>query len=420
MQNKRALFIIFVTILLDLVGFGMILPILPFYAESFGASPTQIGLMSASFSLMQFIFAPMWGRLSDRIGRRPIILMSLFFSSLSLIFFGSATSLFMLFLARIFAGIFMANFSAAQAYIADVTTPEDRAKGMGMVGAAFGLGFIFGPTIGGVLSSVSVLSKLETLWHSLTTFDITGVLTTNPFSVPAYFAASLALLNTIGAFFYLPESRTAEGIAVAKAEQSKNHSRFELIKASLFHPIIGIFVTLFFLITLAFANLESTFALFTERVHGYTAEDNGYLFAYIGVLIAIVQGGLIGPLTHKFGEQRVLIVGLFTQGFGFFFLPYTSNLIGLLLVTGIISTGNGLTNPTLQSLISRNTDSNKQGGVLGVSQSLGSLARVFGPAWGGFFFDTLGVPAPYWSGGIMLLGCGILALWVVNKRLKNN
>ncbi|MCA9734085.1 MAG: MFS transporter [Deferribacteres bacterium] len=419
MKNKGALFIIFITIFVDLVGFGIILPILPFYAENFGANATQIGLLSASFSLMQFIFAPFWGRLSDRIGRRPIIIMSLFFSSISLVFFGSAQNLAMLFAARIFAGIFMANFSAAQAYIADITTPEDRAKGMGLVGAAFGLGFIFGPSIGGLLSSTPILSFLESAFTSITHIDMSGVLTAHPYRIPAYFAALLALLNTLGAFKYLPESRTKEDIAATLAEGKSSHSRFELMKKSLLTPIVGIFVVLYFLVTLAFANLEATFALFTEHVHHYTSTDNGYLFAYIGVVIAIVQGGLIGPLTHRFSEGSVLIAGVVIQGAAFFFLPYTSSLASLLLITGLISVGNGLTNPTLQSLISCNTDRTKQGGVLGITQSFGSLARVIGPAWGGFFFDQIGVAAPYWSGGILLLMCSWLA-WFATQNMRNS
>ena len=422
MKNKGALFIIFITIFIDLVGFGIILPIIPFYAEKFGASPTQIGFLAAAFSLMQFIFAPFWGRLSDRVGRRPIIIMSIFLSSISLVFFASAQNLIMLFAARIFAGIFMANFSAAQAYIADITTDEDRAKGMGLVGAAFGLGFIFGPSIGGILSNPGVLSSMESFYHLVTRHDITGLLVNNPYRIPAFFAALLALMNSLGALKFLPESCTPESLAAAKAEQREKHSRLHLIKQSVFHPIIGIFVILFFLITLAFANLEATFALFTERVYNYTSTDNGYLFAYIGVIMAIVQGGLIGPLTHRMGEGKILIIGLAIQGFGFLLLPYTAQFITLLLVIGLISVGNGLTNPSLQSLISRNTNKSKQGGVLGITQSLGSMARVIGPIWGGFFFDKLGVPAPYWSGGIMLIFCSYLAWWALQNmnRTKAN
>ena len=390
MKRLAPLTIIFITLFLDLLGFGMILPVLPFYAEHFGASAFHIGLLSASFSLMQFLFAPVWGRLSDRVGRRPIILMSLLGSAVSLTLFGLAQSLTMLFIARIFAGIFMANLSAAQAYIADITPPEERAKGMGLVGAAFGLGFIFGPTLGGVLSPLGL-------------------------SIPAYVAAGLALLNFVSAFFLLPESRPRDAL-----ERSRYHKRlsafdFRQFQKAIFHPLVGLFLVLYFLITLAFANLEATFALMTERHFGYDARDNGYIFAYIGIIAAIMQGGLIGPLTKRFKEGRLLTTGLILQGAGFLFLPYTRSLLPLLAFLGLIAIGNGLTNPSLQSLISRNTHEDQQGGVLGVSQSLGSLARVLGPSWGGWFFDWLGVPAPYWSGGILLFLCAALSLYALHN-----
>ncbi len=394
MKRKAPLVIIFVTLFLDLLGFGMILPILPFYAESFGANAFEIGLLSASFSLMQFLFAPFWGRISDRVGRRPIILMSLMGSSISLLLFGLASNLTMLFIARIFAGIFMANLSAAQAYIADITPPEERAKGMGLVGAAFGLGFIFGPTFGGVLSAKGL-------------------------SFPAYVASGLALLNFIGAFFLLPESRSKE--AINHSRYHKRLSAFDLhqFRKAIFHPLVGLFLVLFFFVTLAFANLEATFALMTERNLHYNAKDNGYLFAYIGVLVAIVQGGLIGPLTRRYGEGKLLTTGLILQAVGFLFLPYLHTLPPMLIMLGLVAVGNGLSTPSLQSLISRNTHEDQQGGVLGVSQSLGSLARVLGPAWGGWFFDWLGVPAPYWSGGILLFLCAGLSYYAVANLQKN-
>ncbi len=394
MKKLAPLAIIFITLFLDLLGFGMILPVLPFYAENFGANAFFIGLLSASFSLMQFIFAPIWGRISDRIGRRPIILMSLLGSSISLTLFGLAQSLLMLFVARIFAGIFMANLSAAQAYIADVTPPEERAKGMGLVGAAFGLGFIFGPTLGGILSPLGL-------------------------AVPAYVAAGLALVNFLSAYFFLPESRSREAI-----ERSRYHQKFSAFdlhqfKKSIFHPLVGLFLILFFFVTLAFANLEATFALMTERHFGYDAKNNGYLFAYIGILAALMQGGLIGPLTRKFGEGKLLTTGLILQAVGFLFLPYVHTLALLMVFLGLIAIGNGMSYPSLQSLISRNTHEDQQGGVLGVSQSMGSLARVLGPTWGGWFFDALGVPAPYWSGGILLFLCAGLSAYAVFNLRKN-
>ena len=409
MKKKAPLVIIFITIFLDLVGFGMVIPVLPFYAEHFGASALHIGMLAASFSLMQFIFAPIWGRLSDRVGRRPIILMSLVGSTGSLLLFGLASSLAFLFVARILAGIFMANISAAQAYIADVTPPEQRAKGMGLMGAAFGLGFIFGPAIGGVLSNTAVLENINQLYATLSGTPVMQVIEADKYRIPFFFAAFLSLLNTLSAWMYLPESRTREELEKARTSPAGSQSRFARIKAALSKPGVGGLILLFFVITVAFANLEATFALMTERNLHFDATENGYLFVFIGLIAAVVQGTLIGPLTRKFGESRLLVTGLAMQGSGFFFLPYMMSLPDLLPFLAIVSVGNALSSPCLHSLISKNTDRDEQGGVLGITQSMGSLARVVGPVWGGWFFDLFGVPAPYWSGGILLLICASFA-----------
>lgn len=390
MRRVAPLAIIFITIFVDLVGFGIILPVLPFYALAFDASATQIGLLAASYSLMQFIFSPVWGRLSDRFGRRPILLMSLLGSSISLALFGLANSLAGLFVARLLAGTFTANVATAQAYIADVTSDAERARGMGLVGAAFGLGFIFGPAIGGVLSQYG-------------------------YAVPAYFAAALALINFGSALLLLPESRTRQELNAARVQ--KNSSRFNVraIREALTHPLVGIFLIVYFLFILAFSNMEATFALLTEHNFGYDARENGYLFTFIGVVIAVMNGALIGPLARRFGEGTLLTSGLMLQALTFVLLPYMRSLLQLLIVAGLIAVGNGLSSPSLHSLISRNTTRERQGGTLGVSQSMGSLARVFGPSMGGWFFDVFGVPAPYWSGGILMLACALLSIVATNN-----
>jgi multidrug resistance protein len=394
MRQRPPLVIIFLTVFVDLVGFGIVLPVMPFYAEHFGASAFQIGLMASSYSFMQFIFAPIWGRISDRIGRRPIIIMSLFGSAVSLFIFGLAQSLTVLFIARIFAGTFTANIPTAQAYIADVTTAENRAKGMGLIGAAFGLGFIFGPSIGGLLSPLG-------------------------YSVPAFFASGLALINGISAIFLLPESRPRE---IALASQHAQRSRFDIgnLKAALGEPRLRIYVILFFLVTFSFANLEATFALLTERIMNFGAKENGYLFAFIGVVVAIVQGGLIGLLVKKFGESRLVIIGLAVLTIGFVALPHSPHLRWLLLNVAIVSIGSGVANPSINSLISRNTSEDMQGGVLGISQSLSSLARVLGPAWGGWAFGKWGHTSPYWSGATILVGCVALSMYANMKTEPAN
>ena len=387
-MKKSPLIIIFFTVFIDLVGFGIVLPLLPFYAQTFGATALLVGLLSTSFSLMQFLFAPLWGRLSDRVGRRPIILLGLLGSSVSYLVFGLANSLLVLFLSRILAGIAGANISTAQAYIADSTPPEGRAKGMGLIGAAYGLGFIFGPAIGGTLSQFG-------------------------YGVPAFFASGLALCNCLAAYFLLPESLNSQ----SQTFTSRRGLSLAGICGGLRHPELGIFLGCFFISTFAFANLESTFALMTQRKFGLDARHNGYLFAYIGVLITIMQGVLIGRLVKKFGERKLVVIGLFSMIFGLGLLPFSPSLRYLLLVLVFLTFGSGVTNPSITSLISQITGAEDQGGILGVTQSLASLARILGPAWGGFTFDRFGFQYPYITGGIfMALAFGI-SLVAVRRRI---
>ncbi len=387
-MKRSPLVIIFFTVFIDLVGFGIVLPLLPFYAQIFGATALLVGLLSTSFSLMQFLFAPLWGRISDRIGRRPIILLGLLGSSVSYLVFGLANSLLLLFLSRILAGIAGANISTAQAYIADSTPPERRAKGMGLIGAAYGLGFIFGPAIGGTLSHYG-------------------------YSVPAYFASVLALCNCLAAYFLLPESLNSPNRTFA-GRQGLN---FAGIQRGLRHPELGAFFACFFISTFAFANLESTFALMTQKRFGLDARHNGYLFAYIGVLITIMQGALIGRLVKRFGERKLVVTGLFSMIFGLGLLPFSSSLQYLLLVLVALTFGSGVTNPSITSLISQITGAEDQGGILGVGQSLASLARILGPVWGGFTFDRFGFQYPYITGGIFMAVAFGISLVAVRRRI---
>ncbi|HVN79213.1 MAG TPA: MFS transporter [Terriglobia bacterium] len=380
-MKKSPLLIIFVTVFLDLVGFGIVLPLLPFYAQNFGATALVIGLLSTSFSLMQFLFAPLWGRISDRIGRRPIILLGLLGSSVSYLIFGLASSLLILFISRICAGIAGANISTAQAYIADSTPPEKRAKGMGLIGAAYGLGFIFGPAIGGVLSRYAL-------------------------NLPPLVASALAFGNFIGALFLLPESLQPEN----RTSHSHRGLNFVRMKRALQHPQLGIFLSLFFISTFAFANLEATFALMTQKRFGFNAHENGYLFAYIGVLITIMQGALIGRLVKWVGERKLISTGLFCMIFGLGLLPYASHVLGLLLTLAVLTFGQGVTNPSISSSISQVTGPEDQGGILGVAQSMGSMARILGPIWGGLVFDRLGYQYPYVTGGLFMTLAFVLSI----------
>ncbi|MEW5975008.1 MAG: MFS transporter [Acidobacteriota bacterium] len=379
-MKKSPLLILFVTVFLDLVGFGIVLPILPFYAESFGATALMVGLLSTSYSLMQFLFAPFWGWFSDRVGRRPVILVGLLGSSVSYLIFGAANTLPVLFLSRIFAGIAGANIATAQANIADSTEPQNRARGMGLIGAAYGLGFIFGPAIGGLLSPFG-------------------------YGVPAFFASGLAFCNFVAATQFLPETLKPEG----NRSKSKGWNLGRLGR-TLRYQELGLYLALFFIATFAFANLEATFALMTERKFGYNAHHNGLLFAYIGVLITVMQGGFIGLLVKRFGEQRLVRIGLFSMVLSLALLPYAAGLATLLLVLVALSFGHGAAGPSITSLISQLSGQDDQGGTLGMAQSLASLARILGPVWGGFTFDRFGFQYPYLTGSLFMAVAFLLSL----------
>jgi multidrug resistance protein len=366
------LVIIFITVFIDLLGFGLIIPLLPFYAESFGASAFAIGLLGTSFSLMQFLFSPIWGRWSDRIGRKPIILLGLFGSGASYLMLALANSLALLFAARIVGGIAGANIPAAQAYIADVTTPENRARGMGLIGAAFGLGFIFGPAIGGLLSRISP-------------------------ETPMWCAAALCLGNFAAAWFLLPESRTASA-------STRTLGRLDVLRRATAKPTLLLILALYFLVTMAFAGFEATFALFTEARFGYTAASIGFLFTFIGTIIAVIQGVLIGRVVKRLGERRIIPVAIAAISLSIGMLPFVWNVPTLLVALGLLAMGMGFNNPSLSSLVSKLSDEDDQGGTLGLASSLASLGRVVGPAWGGYLYDAFGMTTPYLSAaGLMFV-----------------
>ena len=371
------LVIIFVTVFIDLLGFGIIIPLLPFYAESFGASAFTIGLLGTSFSLMQFLFSPVWGRWSDRIGRKPIILVGLMGSCLSYLGLALSTSLALLFVSRIVGGIAGANIPTAQAYIADVTTPENRARGMGMVGAAFGLGFIFGPAIGGVLSRISP-------------------------ETPMWFASALCFANFVAAWFLLPESRSADA-------STRSLGRMEAFRHAFTKPTLLLLLALYFIVTLAFSGFEATFAIFSEARFGYTASTIGFVFAFIGVILAIVQGVLVGKVVKVVSERRLIPLAILAIALGIGLIPFVWNVPTLLGALFVLAVGMGFNNPSLSSMVSRLADPNDQGGILGLASSLASLGRVVGPAAGGYLYDAYGMTTPYMTcGGVDDGGlCGV-------------
>lgn len=354
-MKRSPLLVIFITVFIDLIGFGIVIPVLPHYVEGtkFNASPRTVGILFASYSVMQLIFSPILGRLSDRYGRRPVLFFSLLGTSLGFFILGFATTLWMLFLGRIIDGITGGNISTAQAYIADVTTPENRAKGMGLIGAAFGLGFIFGPAIGGILSQWGI-------------------------GVPFFFAGGLALANAVLLYFTLPETVTPDHPARTSAATGRWSQLVDAVK----QPSLAYVLAIYFLFIVAFSIMTTSFALFTMYRFGYDATHNGYLFMYVGIIGAIIQGGLIGRLVKMFGEMPLVIAGALMFALSLFAIPFAGPQTGLgalLLVGGVFAVGNSLATPSLTTLASKSVGRGEQGGVLGVTQSVASLARAVGP-----------------------------------------
>ncbi len=379
--------VLFLTVFIHLVGFGLLLPLLPYYAETYGATGVAVGLLNTSYSFMQFLSSPLWGRLSDRIGRRPVILASLIATAASYIVFGLATSLPVLFASRIFAGIAGGVIPTTQAYIADTTTPAERTKGMGLIGAAFGLGFIFGPALGGVLSRYG-------------------------YSVPAFAAAGLALLAALFATFYLPESHPK----AARSAMATRPLTPLLPTAMLRRPEMRPVFLLFFLGTLCFSALEATFALFGEHEYRIGPSHVGYLFAVVGTLSAAMQLGFVGWLSRRFGERALVLAGFTIMAAGMICAGITPPIALMVGAMGAIAIGNGLAAPSLAGLVSVSTSAEDQGGALGAYQSMGSLARSAGPFLGGFAFDYLGPGSPLWIGGIVVALSTLLALQLPRGR----
>ena len=393
-RNKHArLGIVALTIFLDLLGFGIIIPLMPQYAETYGASPLQIGLLMSCYGLMQFLFVPVWGRLSDRFGRRPILLISIAGSIVSFTFLGLAHSLAALFAARILAGLTTANLSVAQAYVADVTAPQDRAGGMGLVGAAFGMGFIVGPFVGGELYPLIPHLPFGLAIH--------------PGTAPFFFAALLSAANWLLAARWLPES-----LQRGKTEARSYPGFFTLRRFSqaLERPQVGLLFLVFFLSTMSVSMMEATLILFGQQRMNMTPIHAGRFLGYVGLLMVIVQGGLVGRLARKFGERRLLITGAFLVAPGLFLIAPAHSYTWLGLAMIPLAVGSGISQPSLGALLSRRSRGDEQGGILGINQSLGSLARVLGPALGAMLFQSVGIGSPYLVGGGLMLATAMITL----------
>jgi DHA1 family tetracycline resistance protein-like MFS transporter len=363
--------ILFLIVFIDLVGFGVIIPLLPFYGVHFGASAAEVTWMMACYSLAQFFFSPILGRVSDHVGRRPVLLVSLVASVLSYLWLGFADALWMLFAARLLGGAGAGNIAAAQAYITDVTPPESRAKAMGMIGAAFGLGFTIGPALGGLVAGSDPGA--------------------GGLSRPAFLAASLSALAFVIALMRLRESRPPQ----ARGDAARP-SRVKVARDILGRPVLRQLILLFFIGTSAFAAMETTYALWTNSAFGWGPKQVGLVFLYVGLVLVVVQGTLIGRLSRRFGEARLVAVGSALIALGLIGLPFALTLPRLMVVNTLLPLGMGLLNPSLTSLISKEAGADERGGVLGVSQSGSSLARILGPAIAGPLFSAYGRDTPYY------------------------
>jgi DHA1 family tetracycline resistance protein-like MFS transporter len=366
----RPLLIIFLTILVNLVGFGIIIPLLPFYAGTFGASPLVVGLLFAVFSLCQLTAAPALGDLSDRYGRRPILIFSLAGTVLSFAMLALAHSLAMLFAARIVDGLSGGNISTARAYVADVTEPKDRARAYGLIGAAFGLGFILGPALSGILSGVS-------------------------YTAPIWAAAAITLVATVMAWLWLPETvhRTRAGAG----------NPFRYLPALLKRPLVRRILAIDFIYWCAFAIFQTTFSLFAARRFGFDVARTGYFFAAFGILGAFIQGGLIRPIVRRLGDKRTFLLGL---GFGVVGLMATSlahSVVMFALALVPLAFGMGFGHPTMSSMVSLVARGDEQGRVQGAASAVESLGRTIGPVWGNASLQLSGESTPYISAAALLL-----------------
>jgi DHA1 family tetracycline resistance protein-like MFS transporter len=366
----RPLLVIFLTIFVNLIGFGIIIPLLPFYAETFGASPLVIGLLFAVFSVCQLVAAPVLGDWSDRYGRRPVLIFSLLGTVVSFVMLALAGSVFMLFLARIVDGLSGGNISTARAYVADVTEPKDRARAYGLIGAAFGLGFIFGPALSGLLASIS-------------------------YTAPIWAAAGITLVATAVAWLWLPETihraRAGTGAPLRNLPQ--------MLK----RPDLGRVLVIDFVYWFAFAIFQTTFALFTARRFQFNASQTGYFFSAFGILGAVVQGGFIRPVVHRLGDKPTFILGLVCSAAGLVAATLTHSVAIFAMTLVPLALGIGFGHPTVSSLVSRAARGDEQGRVQGAASAIESLGRTVGPVWGTAALQRYGDATPYISAAGFLL-----------------
>ena len=391
-MKKSSLTTVFLVVLIDLLGFGIVLPLLPFYAKQFEAGAIAIGLLYSIYSFAQLIFSPIWGSLSDRIGRRPIMLLSTFGNVIAYIMFGLAGSLTVLFLSRLVAGIMGGNISTAQAYVADVTTPEERSKGMGMIGAAFGIGFVVGPALATALIHPAFAGTVRAIGFP----HLASLIAANKYEFPGFFAALMSLCSFLLVIFKLPET-VDKTKAKPVQKDAMRIQRNSIFTKKFWNSLMdesqqgkkSIFIWLLvcvFMLSFGQSSIYSAFPLFASKVLNMSAEQVGIQFFYIGLIAVFIQGGLIRHLAKKYDEEKIFLTGnvLMVIGLGLLSLAVSKPL--LMVFLGLMACGVSLNVPVMNSILSKRARKEDVGRVLGTSQSISGFGRVVGPAWGGALY----------------------------------
>ena len=388
-MRRASLLVLFLTVFIDLIGFGMVIPFLSFYAREYGASGVAVGAVVGIYSIMQFFFAPVWGRLSDRIGRRPVILISVTASCVGYLLFAFARSYTVLFISRVIAGAGGANIGTAQAYIADSTTTENRAKGMGLIGAAFGMGFILGPPLSGILSHVG------------TKHGMPGNL------LPGLTAGSMSFIALAIAFFVLGESKPPD----LKPRSGLPPQFDKHVWAELGHRrMLGAIMITLFLQLLAVAGMETSVTLHARDRFHFSQLDLAYFFLFMGVIVAVIQGGLIGRLAKAVGERTLVAIGTASYTLGLLLVPSIWRVPMLYVVAFLVSIGTGLCYPSLTSMVTKSAPANEHGSMLGIATAVGSLARFVGPIFIGFLYDLAQARGAFYGGAVLTAAAFSMAM----------
>jgi MFS family permease len=387
-HSNKALYVLLLVVFINLVGFGLVIPLLPFYAKSLKAEPWQITALFSAYSLGQFFAEPFWGRLSDRIGRRPVLIITILANTASYVALAFAPNIWTAFAIRLVGGFGSGNVSTIQGYMADVTPPEQRAGRMGLLGSAFGAGFVVGPALGGLL-----------------THPEAGQL---GFQIPLFVAAGMAALASLGVFLFVVESR-----APSAPDAPRPHRR-EALQAAVAHPVLSRVLLVTLVSTAAFAGMESIFGLWTDARFGWGPKQVGLCFAVIGVIASVGQGALTGRLARRFGEPRVLTAGLSIIALSLAITPFAPSGVFVPVFVGLTAFGQSLVFPSVAALISLSSPPDRQGATLGLNMAAGSLARIGGPLLAGPLFG-LAISGPYWFGAVLMLPAIWLAMTIAGR-----